>query len=136
MVVEPTGSNQPPADAAPATQGAAPPARVPTTPAYRRLRTFTFDPLLSNQLDTFGINQITLPVVWEDGLGLGPTGEYLEVVDRDPAGDCYSAPVDLDSPRLLATDGLAPSEGNRQFHQQMVYAGAMITIRRFEQGLG
>src|SRR6185437_2104457 len=37
---------------------------------------------------------------------------------------------------LLAQDGLAPSEGNPQFHQQMVYAVAMRTIRNFEVALG
>jgi hypothetical protein len=44
--------------------------------------------------------------------------------------------VDLEHPALLAQDGLAPSEGNPQFHQQMVYAVAMRTIRHFEQALG
>ena len=37
---------------------------------------------------------------------------------------------------LLAQDGLPPSESNPQFHQQMVYAVAMRTIRSFEQALG
>jgi len=36
----------------------------------------------------------------------------------------------------LAQDGLAPSEGNPQFHQQMVYAVAMATIGHFERSLG
>jgi hypothetical protein len=44
--------------------------------------------------------------------------------------------VDLDDPRLLARDGWAPSEGNPQFHQQMVYAVAMKTIEHFERALG
>jgi hypothetical protein len=63
-------------------------------------------------------------------------GEYLEVVDCDPAGGCFYEPVDLNNPHLLATDGLAPSEGNPQFHQQMVYAVAMTTIDHFEKALG
>src|SRR5207237_2519883 len=33
-------------------------------------------------------------------------------------------------------DGLPPSEGDPRFHQQMVYAVAMTTIRHFEQALG
>ena len=45
-------------------------------------------------------------------------------------------PLDLDDPRLLAQDGWAPSEGNPQFHQQMVYAVAMKTIEHFEHALG
>jgi hypothetical protein len=114
---------------------AAPP-RAPTTPTFRMLRAFAFDPLLSNQLDTLGINRVTLPVLWEEGLAPGPVGEYLEVVDCDPAGGCFYEPVDLNNPHLLATDGLAPSEGNPQFHQQMVYAVAMTTIDHFEKALG
>jgi len=107
-----------------------------TTPPYRRLRVFAFDPLLSNQLETLAINQVTLPVPWEDGLLPGPIGEYVEVVDYDPANHRLNDPVDLNHPHLLATDGLAPSEGNVQFHQQMVYAVAMTTIHHFEQALG
>ena len=45
-------------------------------------------------------------------------------------------PVDLDRPAILAQNGLAPSEGNPQFHQQMVYAAVMTTIDRFERALG
>ncbi|MFL6195236.1 MAG: peptidase S8, partial [Thermoanaerobaculia bacterium] len=63
-------------------------------------------------------------------------GDYLEVVDIDPASDCAYAPVDLNHPYLLAQDGLVPSQGNPQFHQQMVYAVAMTTIRNFERALG
>ena len=70
------------------------------------------------------------------GLSLGPVGEYLEVIDFDPASGCFYAPIDLDSPLVLAQDGLAPTEGNPQFHQQMVYAVAMTTIRNFERALG
>jgi hypothetical protein len=36
----------------------------------------------------------------------------------------------------MAENGLAPSDGNPQFHQQMVYAVAMRTIRNFEIALG
>ena len=39
-------------------------------------------------------------------------------------------------PHLLAQDGLPPSEGNPQFHQQMVYAVARTTINHFESALG
>jgi hypothetical protein len=37
---------------------------------------------------------------------------------------------------LLASDGLPPSSGTPGFHQQMVYAVAMRTIRNFELALG
>ena len=102
---------------------------------YRRLRVYTFDPSLDTQLDTSLINETVLRVPWER-LGKGPVGDYLEVVDYDPASECFYEPVDLDAPHLLAQDGLAPSEGNPKFHQQMVYAVAMTTIRHFERALG
>ncbi|MCY2954581.1 MAG: hypothetical protein NTU53_21845 [Planctomycetota bacterium] len=86
------------------------------------------------------MNVATLQIPWEQPgqapLEPGPIDEYLEVIDIDPAtGACY-APVDLDHRYLLAQDGLPPSEGNPQFHQQMVYAVARKTIAHFEQALG
>ena len=112
-------------------------------PPYRRLRAYAFDPSLGWQLDTAVLNQATLNVPWEIDpvtrkgiLRAGPVGEYLEVVDYDPSSQCFYAPVDLNHPHLLAQDGLAPSEGNPQFHQQMAFAVAMITIRNFELALG
>jgi hypothetical protein len=105
-------------------------------PSYRNLRGYAFDPSLSMQLDTLTINQVVFKVPWEQELERGPVGEYLEVIDHDPASGCFYAPVDLNNPTVLAQDGLAPSEGNPQFHQQMVYAVAMTTIRNFERALG
>jgi hypothetical protein len=112
-------------------------------PIYRKLRGYAFDPSLSVHLDTAVINEITYKVEWEkeseqegEGLRPGPIGKYLEVVDYDPASGCFYEPVDLNDPHILAQDGLPPSEGNPQFHQQMVYAVAMTTIRNFERALG
>jgi hypothetical protein len=105
-------------------------------PVFRRLRIFAFDPALSAQFDTSGIGEITIAIPWEKDLRPGPVGEYIEVVDWDPAsGFCYK-PIDLNHPRVLAQEGLAPSESNPQFHQQMVYAVAMTTIGHFERALG
>jgi hypothetical protein len=104
-------------------------------PEVRRLRAFAYDPSLAADVDTFEVDVTTLEVRFE-ALGPGPVGEYLEVVDVDPAsGSCY-APVDLDAPHLLAQDGLVPTESNPQFHQQMAYAVAMRTIEAFERALG
>jgi hypothetical protein len=107
-------------------------------PVSRRLRVLAFDPSLTTRLETAGMNEITLEIPWEDTekLGKGPVGEYLEVVDYDPASGVLYKPIDLNDPYLLAQDGLAPSESNPQFHQQMVYAVAMTTIRQFERALG
>src|SRR5262245_6596522 len=100
-------------------------------PATRRLRGYAFDPSLSTQMDTAVVNQIVFRVPWEenadalgestrdatdepheadDGLHPGPIGEYLEVIDYDPASGCFYEPIDLDSPHVLAQDGVAPSE--------------------------
>jgi hypothetical protein len=107
-----------------------------SAPVSRRLRGYAFDPSLSTQLEMAVINQLTYAVPWEESIKPGPTGEYLEVIDYDPASQCFYAPVDLNERHLLAQDGLSPSEGNPQFHQQMVYAVAMTTIRNFERALG
>src|SRR3989304_431921 len=104
-------------------------------PKTRLLRVFAFDPSLNLSLDTAVINQLALSVPWED-VGLGPVGEYLEVVDVDQASNAFYPPVDLDDNYLLVQDGLWPSEGTPQFHQQMVYAVASKTIQNFEEALG
>jgi hypothetical protein len=105
-------------------------------PVSRTLRIFAFDPSLSAQFDMAAIGEITIGIQWEKNLQPGPVGEYIEVVDADPASGVFYKPVDLNDPRILAQDGLAPSESNPQFHQQMVYAVAMTTIAHFEQALG
>jgi hypothetical protein len=114
--------------------------RTVSAPQYRRLRVFSFDPLLGTDLDALGTDQLTIALPWDfadgDFLRPGPVGEYLEVVDRDPANDCFYPPVDLNHPHLLAQDGLPASEGDPRFHQQMAYAVAMNTIHHFEVALG
>ena len=105
-------------------------------PPYRWLRAYAFDPSLSLRLETAAINQAVFEVPWERSLKPGPRGEYVDVLDFDPASGCWYEPVDLNATEILAQDGLAPSEGNPQFHQQMVYAVAMNTIANFERALG
>jgi hypothetical protein len=109
-------------------------------PPFRKLQGYAFDPSLSLKMDTALINEITYTVPWEDSIDgklmPGPIGEYLEVIDYDPTVNRLYAPVDLDNHYILAQDGLEPSASNPQFHQQMVYAVAMTTIKNFEGGLG
>ena len=121
---------------------------TPNKPPFRKLRGYAFDPALSQQAETADMNIITYKVPWEELLpqpgteneeepqGPGPAGEYLEVIDYDPTLDTYYKAVDLNHPYLLAQDGLPPSESNPQFHQQMVYAVVMTTIKNFERALG
>jgi hypothetical protein len=112
------------------------PAASMNTPAYRYLRGYALDPGFSTRLDTVGINEVIYRVLFEEKLEPGPTGEYIEVMDFDPATGVWYEPVDLGDERIASQQGLAPSEGNPQFHQQMVYAAAMKTIRHFESALG
>jgi hypothetical protein len=107
----------------------------PLAPSKRRLRIYAIDPSADVSLETAHISRCVLEVPWET-LGPGPVGEYVEVVDIDPASECAYDPVDLNAPHWLAQDGLQPSEGSPQFHQQMVYAVCMKTIDNFEQALG
>jgi hypothetical protein len=107
---------------------------APRPPATRRVRVYAIDPSFSTRLETASTNEAVLRVRWE-ALEPGPVGEYLEVVDVDDSGVVWPA-VELDDPRLLAQDGLAPAEGDPRFHQQMVYAVAMATIEHFERALG
>jgi hypothetical protein len=99
------------------------------------LRGYALDPGFSTKLDTAAINETIYRIPFEP-IEPGPSGEYIEVVDFDPASDCWYEPVDLRKDAIASQQGLAPSEGNPQFHQQFVYAVAMKTIRHFEQALG
>ncbi|MER9489676.1 hypothetical protein NKI50_27520 [Mesorhizobium sp. M0563] len=105
-------------------------------PLSRKLRVFAFDPSVAAQFDMAGISEMTIDVPWERNLEPGPVGDYIEVIDADPASGAFYRPLDLNDPRVLAQQGLPPSETNPQFHQQMVYAVAMATIVHFERALG
>ena len=133
------------------------PSKIPTPP-FRKLRGYAIDPSLSISLSTRQVNDLVYKVKWEelelrskqkkneqvsaegsneDELqGSYPIGEYMEIVDYDPASSLFYEPINLDDPHLLAQDGYAPSVSNPQFHQQMVYAVIMTTIKNFEQALG
>ena len=104
----------------------------PPPPPCRKLRGYVFDPSVSTQLQYVALSETTYSIPWEgaEELKPGPVGEYLEVLDPDETG------VDLNSPHLLAQDGLEPSESSPQFRQQMVYAVGMQTISVFEAALG
>ena len=104
-------------------------------PVYRCLRGYSLDPGFSTRLDTAGINEVVYRIPFERTKP-GPIGEYIAVIDVDPPSDCWYEPIDLSDEKIASQQGLAPSEGNPQFHQQFVYAVAMKTIRHFERALG
>jgi len=105
-------------------------------PKRRPLRVFAFDPSRGRMLG----NQMQLDVRYRP-LDPGPvdkSGAYdqIAVVDYDASRKKYYAPVNLDDPYILIPNGLAPSESDPRFHQQMLYAVASDTIEQFEQALG
>lgn len=105
-------------------------------PVYRKLRGYAIDPSISQQLDTAAVNKVIYRVPWEPDLKKGPIGEYVEVVDEDDKGKRLFSPVDLNFHFILAQDGLDPDKNDPYFHQQMVYAVTMTTIKNFEKALG
>ena len=82
-------------------------------PATRLLRVFAFDPSLSTEMANYEVSEVVTRIPWErdrcwegkggkleteQGLLPGPTGDYLEVIDVDPASGCAYEPVDLNDP--------------------------------------
>lgn len=109
-------------------------------PPARRLRVYAFDPHAALELASAKISYATVSLPWDDpvdgALEPGPINDYLEVIDVDPTSGQFYAPIDLNAPEVLAQDGLPPSEGDPRFHQQMVFAVVMKTIKQFERALG
>ena len=89
-------------------------------------------------MNTFQINEVTYEVPWEEINCSGGSFkcEYIEIIDFDSSTNKHTEPVDLNDSYALAQNGLDPSESNLQFHQQMVYAVIMTTIKNFEHALG
>ena len=104
-------------------------------PAYRFLKGYTLDPSFSTLLKTYNVNETVYGIPWEE-VEKGPRGEYLEILDYDAPNECWYQPIDLDNPEVISQQGLKPSEGNPQFHQQFVYTIAMKIIQVFEDALG
>ena len=115
----------------------------PLPPPSRRLRIYALDPI-GGQAPRFASRSTrrrspchgTTSRRRPSPLRPGPVGEYLEVVDIDPASNRVYDPVDLNDKMLLAQDGCRRRKAIRKFHQQMVYAVAMTTIGHFERALG
>lgn len=101
-------------------------------PLRRPLRVFAFDPMYGEGR----LNAITIDVQNEVGLLPGPVGSRVAVVDYDASRGVYYPPVDLDDPPVLTQGGLAPSEADPRFHQQMVYAVTLKVLENFDRALG
>ncbi len=105
---------------------------VTSAPTRRPLRIYAIDPMSGKARS----NRVTLDVPNEPPLTPGPVGERLEVIDYDGAHGRFYPPVDLNEPSILMQGGLAPTESDPRFHQQMVYAVAMKTLENFDFALG
>ena len=81
-------------------------------PPFRRLRIYAFDPTMATSLDTAVLNDAVVKVRWED-LKPGPRGDYLEVVDVDPASEAVLRAGRSRRPYLLAQDGLPRPRATR-----------------------
>ncbi len=101
-------------------------------PRRRSLQIYAVDPMIAR---LSGNEVVTITVPYEP-LRPGPSGDLVQVIDYDASTKRFYTPVDLDSPVLLAQDGLAPSERDPRFHQQMVYAVTSSLLENFERGLG
>src|ERR1700754_513033 len=101
------------------------------TPSKRPLKVYAFDPGAGHLVG----NYMTMSVRYEP-LEPGPIGKRFAVIDYDGTHKTFYQPIDLNDPRLMVGGGLAPSETDPRFHQQMVYAVASETLQRFEHALG
>lgn len=103
------------------------------TPRERPLQVFAFDPGLGT---VFG-NHLTLRLPYEEmEQASGPVGRLVAVIDSDTTTGRTYPGVNLDAPEILMRGGVAPSEVDIRFHQQMAYAVPMHTIGLFEIALG
>src|SRR5512143_3902531 len=98
---------------------------APLRPPQRALRVYAFDPSSTMRPD----NILTISIPYEE-VTKGPVGQKIAVIDIDATNQCYYEAIDLDARTRFGPGGLPPSEANPQFHQQMVYAVVMDTIRR------
>src|SRR5579859_7445671 len=103
-------------------------------PERRALRIFAFDPMLGRA----GDHRITIEIPyrdlsWRQGAFFD---DRLTVVDYDAAARRLYDPVKLDDPNIAMQQGLAPSESDPHFHQQMVYAVASRVLDNFDRALG
>jgi len=116
--------------------------RPPPLPApqARRLQVYAFDPSAALELGSSKFSHATISLPWDDSadgtLRPGPVNDYVEVIDVDPCSRQFYAPIDLEAPEVLGQNGLPPTERDPRFHQQMVFAVVMKTIKLFERALG
>lgn len=105
--------------------------RTEVDPQYRRLRIFVADPAMS-RLEG---NVVTAFVPYEP-IEEGPAGRLFEVRSEDATAGTVWQRANLDEHSILLREGYEPSEADPRFHQQMVYAVAMLVHQAFRRALG
>ena len=105
--------------------------RPPGMPRTRRLRIYTLDPSLSFRLG--GLATAEVPY---ETLGSGPRGALFDVRADGAPAELTAAPLNLDDPALLLSDGVTPSPADGRFHLQMAYAVCSVTYEAFRRALG
>ena len=95
-------------------------------PLYRPLKIFALDPSVSRLEGATAL--VNVPY---EKLKGGPEGRLFKVVSDDDA-----APLNLDDPNILISNGLDPSTSDKHFHDQMVYAVCSIVYTAFRVALG
>lgn len=138
MPPEPSPPPAPPAATAPAYAPSDEQRRHPyRRPSRRPLRIFALDPMRIRQGGGRMVTpRATVYIPFEDDLQPGPRGRRLHVIDYDGVHKRLYEPIDLNHPDVLIRDGLAPTEGDPRFHQQMVYAVISNLWADFETALG
>lgn len=109
---------------------------IMSTPTFRKLRGYAFDPSFSSTIGRRQSNLVIYKVKWEELTPASPYGEYIDILDYDPTTQNFYEQINLDDKYVLADYGLDPSEGDPKFHQQQVYAVIMTVLAQFEKALG
>jgi hypothetical protein len=106
-------------------------------PSRRPLQIFALDPMRIDRGKSGRVTpRATVYVPFEDDLKPGPRGRRIRVIDYDGVHRCYYEPIDLNHADVLIRDGLAPTETDPRFHQQMVYAVVAGLWADFETAIG
>lgn len=100
-------------------------------PIYRPLRIYSLDAAVS-RLEG-GVALVNVPY---ERLEPGPVGAVFEVDNFDGWQKVRYQRLDLDDPRVLIRNGLAPTPSDPRFHQQMVYAVCNLVYAAFKNALG
>jgi hypothetical protein len=98
---------------------------------FSSFKDISFDPIQSHGLGS----HMKVNTRYEE-LQSELVGRYKVVIDWDANNKRYYQLINLDDINVLSRGGLDSSEFDPRFHQQVIYAVASETIKRFEYALG